>query len=170
MSIGTKRAVHISFVVRDIEKITAGWAELLGIEKPAIWKIPGPEVAPVLTDGEPEQYENCLISVIQLDNLVLELCQPDDGPSPWRTFLEKHGEGFCHIAFLTPDEAEAEKTIQKLTGSGTPYHIGFYPEQSYAFYDTWEALRSEINLKVDRDNSARIAEIRRRMAGQRQQS
>ena len=73
MSIGTTKVVHMSFVVKDIHKVMENWATLLGIEMPKIWKIPGPDVAPVLTDGKPQQYENCLISVIALDNVTLEV-------------------------------------------------------------------------------------------------
>lgn len=163
MSIGTKRVVHMSFVVKDIEKVMANWAVLLGIDKPRIWKIPGPDVAPVLTDGKPQLYENCYISVIELDNIVLEVCQPGDEPSPWKTFLEKHGEGLMHIAFLSPDEKEAEDTIRQIGCSGTPYHIGYYPHQSYAFYDTYDALKTELNIKIDRDNSDTIRMIQKQI-------
>ena len=160
MSVGTKRVVHVSFVVRDIDAVMAHWAKLLGIEMPRIWNIPGPDVAPVLTDGKPQLYENCRISVIELDNLVLEVCSPGPEDSPWKTFLEKHGEGMMHLAFLTPDEAEAEKSIREIGGNPVPYHIGYYPQQSYAFYDTWDALKTELNIKVDRDNAERMNEIR----------
>lgn len=158
MGIGTKRVVHISFVVRDIHTVMKNWAKLLDVDMPKIWKIPGPDVAPVLTDGEPQ------ISVLELDNVTLEVCQPGDEPSPWKTFLEKHGEGMMHLAFLTPDEEAAEKTLASIGGPEHCYHIGYYPGQSYAFYDTWDALKTELNLKVDRDNSAVMEEIRKKIA------
>ncbi len=160
MSLGTKRAVHISFVVRDIEKVMTAWGKLLGLnECPRIWNIPGPDTAPTFTDGKLELYKDCRISVIELDNLVLEVVQPGQEPSPWKTFIEKHGEGFMHIAFLVPDEEEAVRTIAEATGTEDLYHIGYYPGQSYAFYDTYETLKSELNIKVDRDNTALIREV-----------
>lgn len=164
MSIGTKRVVHMSFVVKDIDTVMANWAKLLGIDMPRIWNIPGPDVAPVLTDGKPQLYQNCRLSVIELDNIVLEVCSPGPEDSPWKTFLEKHGEGLMHIAFLTPDEAVAEAAIASIGGNPEHYHIGYYPGQSYAFYDTWDALKTELNIKVDRDNSAVMDEIRARIA------
>ena len=160
MSLGTKKAVHISFVVMDIEKVMKAWGKLLGMEEcPRIWNIPGPDVAPTFTNGKLELYKDCRISVIELDNLVLEVVQPGEEPSPWKTFLEKHGEGFMHIAFLVPDEEEALRTIAETTGVGDFYHIGYYPGQSYAFYDTFETLKSELNIKVDRDNTPLIKEV-----------
>ena len=160
MSIGTKRVVHVSFVVKDIETVMAKWAKLLGIDMPRIWNIPGPDVAPVLTDGKPQLYHDCKLSVIELDNLVLEVCSPGPEDSPWKTFLEKHGEGMMHLAFLTPDEAAAEQAIKEIGGNPEHYHIGYYPNQSYAFYDTWDALKTELNLKVDRDNSEMMDKVR----------
>ena len=64
MGIGTKKVVHISFVVKDIQKVMENWAKLLDVDVPKIWKIPGPDVAPVLTEGEPQVYQDCWISVI----------------------------------------------------------------------------------------------------------
>ncbi len=166
MSIGTKRVVHISFVVKDIDTVMENWAKLLGIDKPRIWNIPGPDVAPVLTDGKPQRYYNCRSSVIELENLVLEVCSPGPEDSPWKTFLEKHGEGMMHLAFLTPDEGAAEQAIKDIGGNPEHYHIGYYPEQSYAFYDTWDALKTELNIKVNRDNSEKMEEIRGMIRGE----
>ncbi|MBR2259962.1 MAG: VOC family protein [Blautia sp.] len=160
MSLGTKRVVHISFVVRDIKAVMAAWRELLGLEAdPRIWNIPGPETAPTFTEGNPELYHDCLISVIELDNLVLEVVQPGPEPSPWKTFLEKHGEGLMHLAFLVPDEEEAVRSIASATGKENFYHIGYYPEQYYSFYDTYETLKTELNIKVNKDNRELISNV-----------
>ena len=34
MSIGTKKLVHIAFVVRDLDKVVDAWTKILGIERP----------------------------------------------------------------------------------------------------------------------------------------
>ncbi|MCR4655277.1 MAG: VOC family protein [Lachnospiraceae bacterium] len=152
MSIGTKSVVHIAFVVKDIDKTVGNWEKLLGLaEHPKIWNIPGPDVAPAVTDGKLQIYHNCRISVINLDNLVLEIVEPGEEPSPWKTFLEKHGEGFQHIAFLVPDEKEARETIREVCGAENEYHVGYYPGQKYMFFDTFDVLKTELNIKVDGD-------------------
>lgn len=160
MALGTNKVVHIAFVVKDLDKTVDAWTELLGIERPRVWNIPGPEVAPVLTSGKPELYQNCRISVIQLDNVALEFVEPGEEPSPWKTFIEKHGEGMMHLAFLVPDEKEAFDTIDRACGVSDYYHIGYYPEQSYSFVDTFDCLKTELNIKVDRDNSEVMEQIR----------
>ena len=162
MSIGTKSVVHIAFVVKDIEKTVDNWSKLLGLtEWPDIWNIPGPDVAPTLTNGEIELYKNCRISVIKLENLALEIVQPGDEPSPWKTYLEKHGEGFQHMAFLVPDEEKARAAIKEATGAEAEYHIGYYPGQAYMFFDTFDALKTELNIKVDGDYTGIIAGLQK---------
>ncbi|SFU88472.1 VOC family protein [Butyrivibrio sp. INlla21] len=166
MAIGTKSVVHIAFVVKDIEAVVDKWSRLLGLEeKPDIWNIPGPDVAPTLTNGKPELYHNCRIGVIKLDNLALEIVQPGEEDSPWKTFLEKHGEGFQHMAFLVPDEKEARKTIKEISGAESEYHIGYYPGQAYMFFDTFDALKTELNIKVDGDYKETIAKLQKEISG-----
>ena len=92
MGIGTKKVCHISFVVKDIDKTVENWAAFLGIDMPRIWNIPKPEEAPALTDGKLEDYSDCRISVIDMDNLVLEFVQPGERTSPWKTWMEKKTE------------------------------------------------------------------------------
>ena len=66
MALGTDKVVHLSFVVKDIEKVAKAWQELLGIkEAPRIWNIPGPETAPTYTNGALELYLACRIELLE---------------------------------------------------------------------------------------------------------
>lgn len=158
MAIGTVKVCHMAFVTKDIYKITENWAKFLGIEKPAVWAIPPKEEAPALTFGKLEDYKNCLISVIDFENIRLEIVQPGDEPNPWKTCLEKNGEGFQHISFVVPDKDKAEQTLKEL-GADSYYHIGYYPDGTYSFYDTKEILGLEVNIKYDGDNREIIKEL-----------
>lgn len=111
MGIGTKKVCHISFVVKDIDKTVENWAAFLGIDMPRIWNIPKPEEAPALTDGKLEDYSDCRISVIEMDNLVLEFVQPGERTSPWKTWMEKNGEGFQHMAFVVEDRKRQNSSL-----------------------------------------------------------
>ena len=151
MSIGTNRVCHIAFVTKDIHKITENWAHFLGIEKPAVWAVPSKEEAPALTFGKLEDYKGCLISVIEFDNVKMEIVQPGEEPNPWKLSMEKNGEGFQHISFIVPEKEKAEETLKEL-GAESYYHIGYYPDGTYSFYDTKEILGLEVNIKYDADN------------------
>lgn len=159
MGIGTKQVCHMAFVVKDIEKTVANWAAFFGIEVPRIWNLPAAEEAPALTNGVLEDYTDCRISVIELENIKMEFVQPGEKSSPWKTYLEEHGEGFQHISFVVEDRDAAKALIQKEFGVEDWYHVGYYPGGTYAFYDTKAALGSEINIKSDDDNRAIIEEI-----------
>ncbi len=56
-------------------------------------------------------------------NLQLELIQPNEKPSTWRSFLEEKGEGIHHVAFQVKDSAkrvaDAEAKGLKLVQHGT---------------------------------------------------
>ncbi|MDD6614776.1 MAG: VOC family protein [Lachnospiraceae bacterium] len=159
MGLGTKRVCHVSFVVKDIDKTVKNWAVFLGIDMPRIWNIPKPEEAPALTNGKLEDYSDCRISVIEMENLVIEFVQPGENPSPWKTWLEEHGEGYQHMAFVVEDREKAKKLLHDEFGTEDWYHVGYYPGGAYAFYDTKEALATEVNIKDNQDNRAIIAEL-----------
>lgn len=88
---------HIAIVVKDIEKTSEAYSELLGMEVP--WNIASShESKPTkyhseLTDGEAK------LAFIKLGNITIELIEPIGGPSTWQEFLEKEGEGVHHIGF-----------------------------------------------------------------------
>ncbi len=158
MSIGTNRVCHIAFVTKDIHKITENWARFLGIEKPAVWAIPSKEEAPALTFGKLEDYKGCLISVIEFDNVKMEIVQPGNEPNPWKLCMEKNGEGFQHISFIVPEKEKAEETLRELGRRALlPYRLlsGWY----LPFYDTRELLGLEVNIKYDDDNRGLIKNL-----------
>ena len=94
-----RRVHHIDFVVRDLDAAAERFSVVFG-------RRPGPR----------ERLEHRGVELVRFDlgNLWILLVHPV-GPGPVREFLEAHGEGFFHIAYLTDDlEAEAER----LRGAG----------------------------------------------------
>lgn len=45
---------------------------------------------------------------VDLGNVQLQLCQPPQGDSPQRRFLDQHGEGVYHLGFEVADRDAAE--------------------------------------------------------------
>ncbi len=90
-----QRAHHIDFVVRDLDAAAARFQSILGVE-------PLPR----------ERLEDRGVELVrfELSNLWIVLVQPVTPDSPVQTFLDKHGEGFFHIAYKVGDvEAAAER-------------------------------------------------------------
>jgi methylmalonyl-CoA epimerase len=95
---GLRRVTQIAIVVRDVERARAFWSELLGIEKNPVTETESWESTHMMFRGKPSEGR-AKLTFFNLENIVLELIQPVDGPSTWQDFLEKHGEGIHHIAF-----------------------------------------------------------------------
>ena len=90
-----KRAHHIDFVVRDLDAATARFASVFGIEP-----------------RKRERLEDRGVELVRFEvgKLWIILVQPVRDDSPVQAFLDKHGEGFFHIAYKVDDvEAEAER-------------------------------------------------------------
>lgn len=126
------RLHHICIVVHDIDR-TQAYYESIGI---------GPwEAYPPLTEyAELEvpsregfmamQYRICNLPTVQL-----QLCQPNDDPSPQRIHLDSKGEGVFHIGFEVPDADAAEDEARH---DGVPVLMrGRRPNRTgFTYYDT----------------------------------
>lgn len=90
-----KRIHHIDFVVRDLDRAVAQYRRLFGIE-------PLPR----------EQLPDRGVELVRFrvgESWVI-LVQPISETSPVRAFLDRHGEGFFHVAYQVEDiGAEARR-------------------------------------------------------------
>ncbi len=99
-----KKVTHIAIVVKDAAK-TIKQLESFGIGpfKPVGPKPGGPPMPVIMYRGKPmgklKEYTG------ELGGIGFEIFEPGEGASPWREFLDKHGEGIEHIGF-EPDSLE----------------------------------------------------------------
>ena len=141
--------IQINIVVKDIETAAQKWADLLGIEKPAIR-------VNRLRGGENYTYRgepvSCDLKVcnINMGNFVIELHEPDGNPSSFREFLDKHGNGVHHIGFEVG--ADRDEVIAELAAEGynTNRTLGIYPGSSWTIVDSEEQLGVNLNIKPRR--------------------
>ena len=160
MSIGTKAVCHIALLVKDLAKAVKNWSMLLGIDDPKLWTYPEYDQVPSFTHGEPTDNTDTKFAVFQLDNIILELVQPGDNPkTPYREGMDRDGEGLEGISFVVKDRHAANQVLKEM-GAPKPYHIGYFPDGTYAFVDTREQLGIEINIKTDDDNTKKIPELK----------
>ncbi len=123
---------HFGVVVRSMEE-AAEYYQKLGI---------GPfEVGERLTPidrkirGKPMVDIQNRFEKVPLGPIKMELVQPVTGQSLQREFLDKHGEGINHIAFLVDD---IEEETRKMAGLGfAPVSSGRLAEGGgFAYFDT----------------------------------
>ena len=101
---------HLSVVVRDIDKAVE-YYESLGI---------GPFVDyPPLTDyvklnvKDENGFFNLRFKCAQVGPVEIQLCQPGDGWTPYKEFLETKGEGVYHLGFVVDDVDQAEVELKE---------------------------------------------------------
>jgi hypothetical protein len=84
--------LKIAFVVDDVEKYLAMFAELFGIETPALSVTGSHEETQSLYRGEPTEGR-ARVGYIPLKNIVLEFIEPVEGPSVFHDCLQQNGNG-----------------------------------------------------------------------------
>lgn len=133
---------HVCIVVKDIGAAVA-YYESVGVGP---WTDFPPLDAFKLEGYERESFLKLKYKFANLDNIQLQLCQPGEGDTPQRRFLERHGEGVFHLGFAVADvdaaEASAVSTGVQILGRGRlPDGSGF------SYFDTAEA-GAGVNLQV----------------------
>jgi len=108
-----KRVVQVGIVVRDIERASRLWAKLLGTEVPTSVETETPDITNMTYRGDISPGR-AKLAFFTLENLTIELIEPIGGPSTWRDFLEKHGEGMHHIAFNVGDMSKSIEILKTI--------------------------------------------------------
>ena len=144
-----KIITQVCIVVSDIKKVNTNWARVLSVPEEKIETI-FPDGILHYTNGSAAEYKDCQVAKYQLDNFVLELLQPGQTPSPWKTFLEKNGQGVFHFCILVNNRKIFQQTLSDI-GVGLPYHIGYFPGGSYSYVDAKEQLGLELSVNNQAD-------------------
>ena len=82
------------------------------------------------------------IKMLDLGPLTLELTEPVEGANYNSTYMDEHGEGANHIAYLVD---ELEKEVAELEANGVP--VMYHAEGAYAYMDARKVGGVVIELK-----------------------
>ncbi|CAH1207498.1 MULTISPECIES: VOC family protein [Paenibacillus] len=141
--LGNHFVTQIGILVNDVEKVSAAYAEFFGLEQPEIIITDTADIAQTRYNGGPTEAR-AKLAFFDMGSLQLELIEPDHQPSTWRDYLNEHGEGPHHIAFVI--EGMQEK-IMLLEGKGFPLQQkGEYTGGRYAYMDTFKELKVLVEL------------------------
>ena len=121
--VGTHLFAQVGFIVKDVETTKRKWAAFLGVDVPETQPVGDYAVTGTTFMGQPAPEADCLMAFFDVGpGLQLELIQPNEEPSTWRTFLNEHGEGMHHLAFQVRDSkaqvARAEAAGLRLVQHG----------------------------------------------------
>jgi len=140
---GFRNMVQVGIVVSDIERARSKWSKLLGLDPQPIIETESWEETQMSFRGSPSMGR-AKLTFFKLENIVLELIQPLDGPSTWRDFLDRHGEGIHHIAFIVEDAEDSEKPILEL--GAIEEQRGLFKGGGYIYLDARGSLGAILEL------------------------
>ncbi len=141
--LGTNTVVQIGIVVKDIEKTGRKYAEFLGMDLPTLKVTATVDKTRAEFKGRPMAGRTKQM-IFRLENIEIELLEPDEGESTWREFLDSSGEGVHHIAFRIKDMKEKTGLLEK---DGIELvQKGEYIGGRYAYMDSVQDLKVMIEL------------------------
>ncbi|MGN8844998.1 VOC family protein [Niallia sp. HCP3S3_B10] len=141
--LGNNFITQIGILVHDIEKTSQAYADFFGVDKPE-WSLTD------TVDRAQTEYRNqstearAKLAFFNMGSLQLELIEPDRNPSTWREYLDEHGEGPHHIAFVINGMKEKVTLMEK--NQMPLLQKGEYTGGRYAYMDTFKDLKIILEL------------------------
>ncbi len=152
--IDNKYIMQIAIIVKDIEKVAENYAKVFHVPVPEICSVPPVNKVPIFYKGE-RTDSRAKICCIQMENILIELTEPDDTPSSWKEFYDKHGQGVHHVGIQVKDRESAISALEELGAEVN--HVGYYPDGSYTFMDSMQQMGINFNIKHGgEDNSDKL--------------
>lgn len=141
--LGTDIVCQVGVIVRDVEKASKAWAEILGASVPQ-WRMTGPaDESHIRYRGQPTEAR-AKLAFFNLGQVQLELIEPVGAPSTWAEFLEQHGQGIHHIAFRLKG---MDEVLVRLEAHRVPLvQRGDYKGGRYAYVDGVPELGAILEL------------------------
>ena len=140
---GSRTITQVGLIVRDVEETAKTYAALFGVDVPQ-WSLTDPEdVAHTRYRGQPTQAQ-AKLAFFDMGSVQIELIEPVGGPSTWQEFLDAHGEGVHHIAFVIDG---MDEQVGLLESKGMPLvQRGEYTGGRYAYIDSQSQLKVILEL------------------------
>ena len=142
-----KRVTQVAMVVKDADAKAKVFAEIFGVPVPEGRWTATYEEGKTTYKGKPTEARAYLV-FFEMENLQIELIQPDGKPSTWQQYLDENGEGIHHIAFFVKD-MEGELTRLSEIGMNLEQR-GQYTGGEYAYLNGGELLPCIFELLADR--------------------
>ncbi|MGB7539775.1 MAG: VOC family protein [Anaerolineales bacterium] len=128
---------QIGFVAKDAARVAGKLAEITGMEPGEPIITDGVEKARTEFRGQPSSARAKLI-FFNMGQVSIEIIEPIGGPSTWKEFLDKHGDGVHHIAFTVKSTKAAADVLS--THGIPPVQSGVFDGGSYVYSDAEKEL------------------------------
>ncbi len=142
--LGTNLVTQVGLIVRDIEKSVDAYVDVFGLkERPSVSITDTLDKANTRYMGQPSEAR-AKLAFIDMGQVTIELIEPVGGPSTWKDFLDAHGEGVHHIAFVVKG---TDQVVAYLDSKGIPLvQRGDYTGGQYTYLDSAPRLGVMLEL------------------------
>jgi len=141
--LGADIVCQVGVIVEDVDRVSRAWADLLGVGVPPARLTDGEALSHIRYRGE-RTDARAKLAFFDLGQVQLELIEPVGGPSTWREFLDRHGQGIHHIAFRIKG---MDDVIARLEARDVPLvQRGDYTGGRYAYMDGVPRLGAILEL------------------------
>ena len=124
---------QIAIVVRDISDALRTYHDTLGWGPWNVYEHRPPALHDTYLHGQPTDF-TMIGAEAHVGPIVVELLQPESGPSIYKEWLDTHGEGLHHIAVMRPTVAESEATLARFSELGAEVLMEGRIGESIHFY------------------------------------
>jgi len=134
---------QVAIVTHDLERTMANYTHLLGWGPWNVYRHEPPRLHDTEVGGKRVDF-TMLGAETHVGELGFEILQPLEGPSIYRDWLERHGEGLHHVAVMLHDLDESRELRQRFGEQGSSVLMsGRIGETIEFFY-----LDTEPSLKI----------------------
>ncbi len=134
---------QIAVVCHDLQKTMETYTTLLGWGPWNVYRHEPPRLHDTVVRGEHVDY-TMLGAETHVGDLGFELLQPLEGPSIYKEWLDKHGEGLHHVAVMLHDFDESTELKKRFARIGSPVLMGGRIGETIEFF----YLDTEPSLKI----------------------
>jgi methylmalonyl-CoA/ethylmalonyl-CoA epimerase len=108
---------QIAIVVKDIDQALERYHRAFGWGPWNVYEHKPPALHDTYLHGRLTDF-TMIGAETHVGEIVVELLQPEAGPSIYKEWLDSHGEGLHHIAVMRPTPAESEATKRRFEDMG----------------------------------------------------
>jgi hypothetical protein len=134
---------QIAIVVEDIHAAMEAYHQALGWGPWQVYEHKPPALHHTHLHGQEQEF-TMIGAETHVGPIVVELLQPVDGPSIYKEWLERKGEGLHHIAVMAHNQEESDAIKERFAALGAGVTMGGRIGETIEFY----YLDTEPLLKV----------------------
>ena len=143
VNLSAEKVVQFGLVVSDAEKVAKRFSDIFGVS----WRFYEAKPRGLVLRDKPSDGESLMkVAIGDLGGRSIKLIQPVSGPSLYREFLDRHGEGFLYFSLGTVGNHDRIVDALKKAGVAIAMQGRLGTHTTFTIFDTAEDLGCDIEI------------------------